>query len=599
MDNKRKRGAVGGPSSSVQRAKRIPNTLSGSLGSADSQPAKEFKEKERLPSPDVHLGRFTSRNSLGQGGNTLKEPGVLQAPPHNSGPAGSPRKPIPNPQDNLSTTHLRADVITISDGSDGSDDDFEEVMSRRIAARGTVAKGAVAATKATSGASNVSAVKLESSEGGTRKSPENGSIIQQRIAAKHERARAQGRAELEAIRRGYAMRVSSSEHAASQRATMLSKSLGTELVGGTVTTKRERKPPERNAYIERRKVTFNDTLTEHPFKEYAEVENAAYKPPLPQFAGGPPEGHGEERMDDEVGPPEGHTEDRMDEGGLTECHAENGLETYGSVIEVPTPCPSTTTLGEQREKPMKNTTVRRKYSVNTDTYWEYRVVRSTWRDELDPPLQHHCGTYFDRDTANRAARDQVFPPGAAADPLLYDEYHKEKDHLDMDLYSAQSAKGHILVCTQRVLRHKAEANAPNNDTKKAWLNPNVYVVWEKYVEYGEPEAADIDDLFGERAKELEIKSIVSIMLGIHTTRQFANKAASDHAMERLRHHATKNGGTNARNEVAIIELEMQSREHLKALEIEKDLYNSEVEIIGRKDELSVWVDEVDLIGPRN
>ncbi|KAI9779865.1 MAG: hypothetical protein M1839_007178 [Geoglossum umbratile] len=455
-------------------------------------------------------------------------------------------------------------------------------MSRRIAAGKTVAKGAIAATRDTSGAGSVSAVKLESSEGGTRKPPENGSTIQQGIAAKYERARAQGRAELEAIRRGYAMRVSSSEHAASQRANMLSKSLGTELAGGTKTTKRERRPPERKAYIERRKVTFNDTLTEHPFREYAEVENAAYKPPLPQ----PPEGHIEERMDEEVGTPEGHTEERMDEGGPAECHAEKGLETHSSVIEVPTPCPSTTTLGEQREKPMKNTAVRRKYSVNTDTYWEYR---------------HHCGTCFDRETANRAARDQVFPPGAAADPLLYDEYHKERNHLDMDLYNAQSAKGHILVCTQRVLRYKAEANAPNNDAKKAWLNPKVYVVWEKYVEYGDPEAAaDNDDLFGERPKEqLEIKSIASITLGIHTTRQFANKAASDHAMERLRQHAAKNGRTNARNEVAIIELEMQSREHLKALETEKDLYNSEVEIIRTKDELSVWVDEVDLIGPRN
>ncbi|KAI9767914.1 MAG: hypothetical protein M1840_005407 [Geoglossum simile] len=287
------------------------------------------------------------------------------------------------------------------------------------------------------------------------------------------------------------------------------------------------------------------------------------------------------------GPPEGHEGRTVD---LPE-----GRESDDSIIEAPLPHLSTPTLEVKRKKSLAK---RRKYSVNEETYWEYRVILSTWRDDSDPPLQHHCGTYFNRESANRAARDQVFPPGAA-DPFLYDEYHKEKDEFGMDLYSAQSARGHILVFTQRVLRYKAEANAPNESAKKTWLNPKVYVIWEKYVEYEEPKPDD-DDLFGEAAaKEREIKSITSIMVGIHTTRSFANKAASDHSMDRLRRSAIKNGRTNTQNEVAIIELEMQSREHLKTLEEVKDLYNSEIEVMGTNNELSVWVDEVDLIGPRN
>jgi hypothetical protein len=274
-----------------------------------------------------------------------------------------------------------------------------------------------------------------------------------------------------------------------------------------------------------------------------------------------------------------------------------GHESDDSVTEVSHSHLGTGTLEEQRKRlTKKSVTKRKKYSVNAETYWEYRVIRNTWRDDSDPPLQHHCGTYFDRGSANRAAREEVFPPGAS-DPS-YDEYHKEKDAFDMDLYSAQSARGHILVFTQRVLRYKAEAKAVNNDSKETWLSPKVYVIWEKYVEYEEPKPDD-DDLFGEKPNEPEIKSITSIMVGIHTTRHFANKAASDHSIERLRRIAIKNGHTNIQNEVAIIELEMQSREHLKTLEEEKDLYNSEIEVMGTNNELSVWVDVVDLIGPRN
>ncbi|KAH0538280.1 hypothetical protein FGG08_005100 [Glutinoglossum americanum] len=264
-----------------------------------------------------------------------------------------------------------------------------------------------------------------------------------------------------------------------------------------------------------------------------------------------------------------------------------------SAVELPSQSPRGATLEEQRRKLAKNSSVkRRKHTAGMEMYWEYRVIRNTWRDEEDPPLQHHCGTYFDRDSANQAARDQLFPPGADFDPTLYDEYHKEKDAFDMDIYSAQSIRGHVLVFTDRVLRHKPQADALSEEIKKTWMNPKVYVVWEKYTEYVEQ---DEDELFDESEAENEVKSVTTTMLGIHTTRNLANKAASDHTLECIRRSTVE---SNARSEVEIVELEMQSREHLEILEKQNSVYKSEVETVS-KSELAVWVDEVDLIGPRN
>jgi hypothetical protein len=249
-------------------------------------------------------------------------------------------------------------------------------------------------------------------------------------------------------------------------------------------------------------------------------------------------------------------------------------------------------LEEQRKRYTKNSsTKRRMHTVDEEMYWEYRVIRSTWRDDEDPPLQHHCGTYLDRESANKAARDQLFPPGASLDLTLYDEYHKEKDAFNMDIYSAQSAKGHILIFTERLLRHGTQADAVDGEVKRAWMKPKVFAVWEKYTEFE-------DDLFGENANENKVKSTTTTMLGIYTTRDLANKAASDHTLERIRRSAMDKCLSAVCGEVEFIEMQMQSRKHLEELEKARGLYNSESGVETRN-EISVWVDEIDLIGPLN
>ncbi|KAH0558353.1 hypothetical protein GP486_004992 [Trichoglossum hirsutum] len=306
-------------------------------------------------------------------------------------------------------------------------------------------------------------------------------------------------------------------------------------------------------------------------------------------------------------------------GGLTKCppNAQNDTETKhspevqkqserttdesveresasdDSVVEIPPRSTDITVLEVQGIRHTVNSrVVVGSHTIDTETHWEYRVIRTTWRDEEDPPLQHHCGTYFDRESANKAARDELFPPGASFDPTFYDEYHKEKDAFGMDIYSAQSAKEHILISTERLLRNGTQAtDVIDGDTKRTWMKPKVYVVWEKYTEFGVP---DENDLF----EESVTKSTTTTMLSIHTTRELANKAASDHTLERLRSSAMDSGRSTVQSEVKLIELQMESRKHLELLKESMGLYSSEGSVESRN-ELFVWVDEVDLLGPLN
>ena len=214
--------------------------------------------------------------------------------------------------------------------------------------------------------------------------------------------------------------------------------------------------------------------------------------------------------------------------------------------------------------------------------WGYYVIIKEWL-LVDPESVEvfRDGPYWSLDQANYIANSEITKIVAmqARRSVWAQDWIMTNDALGMQTNSVTISGRTISADVERELLQPNRAYGPIPE--KGWLPCKTFVALEK---------VSSNAASGDFAPEdVSVK-----ILGSFTLLDRANKAASD----RMLHHQTKHLSENERNELLKAEMKMKARRHLEELDFESEAF-SESCTLSDDTEVTTWVEETDVEGPRN